>query len=206
MTSYDDARDPCGCDAPGGLDKTRRSILMGSAALALGSAASAGPATAEVKPERQKMQVGDRFQIVSGPLDGQTLEPEMLTTGEAPLEAFPLDPATGVLRRGNRLNRVLALRLDPEEMDEETRARNADGVLIFSAICTHLNCTVNSWMPEERFLRCPCHLSTFAALSGGSVTGGPARKKLPMVPLALDDEGFVVAAEDFNVKPGAKSV
>ncbi len=185
----------------------RRALLIGTAAFAVGGyVAATAPASAEVKPERQKMQIGDRFQAVGGALDGQTLEPGMLVVGEAPVEAFPIDPATGTLRRGNRLNRVLALRLDPDEMDEETRARNADGVLVYSAICTHLNCTVNSWMPEERFLRCPCHLSTFAALSAGSVTGGPARRQLPMVPLALDGEGFVVAAEDFSRKPGAKSV
>lgn len=185
----------------------RRSLLIGTAAFAVGGyIAAANSVEAETKPERQKMQVGDRFQAVVGPLDGQTLEPGLLAVGAAPVEAFPLDPATGTLRRGNRLNRVLALRLDPDEMDEETRARNADGVLVYSAICTHLNCTVNSWMPEERFLRCHCHLSTFAALSAGSVTGGPARHQLPMVPLALDSEGFLVAAENFNRKPGAKTL
>ena len=127
----------------------------------------------------------------------------MLEPGAAPSEAFPLDPATGTLRRANRLNRLLVLRLDPAEMDEPTRSRSADGVLAYSAICTHRACTVNSWMPEQRHLRCHCHLSEFAALSEGSVRGGPARRQLPMVPLGLDGEGFIVAVEGFTRKPGA---
>lgn len=181
----------------------RRSVLAGAAALALG--ASVAPAIGATKPERMGLQPGDRFEVISGAFDGQSLRPEMLDLDAGPVEAFPLDPVGGVLRRGNRLNRVVALRLDPAEMDEETRSRSVDGVLIYSAICTHLNCTVNAWSPEERYLRCPCHLSQFAVLSGGSVTGGPARRPLPMVPLVLDPEGFVAAADGFNRKPGAKS-
>ena len=130
------------------------------------------------------------------------LRPEMLEPGAGPIEAFPVDPASGTLRRANRLNRLIALRLDPAEMDEPTRARSADGILVYSAICTHRACTVNSWMPEQRHLRCHCHLSEFAALSEGSVKGGPARRQLPMVPLGLDDDGFVVAVEGFTRKPG----
>ena len=58
-------------------------------------------------------------------------------------------------------------------------------------------------MEEERHLRCHCHLSEFAALSGGSVRNGPAKRRLPMLPLALDDEGFIVATDGFNGRVGA---
>ena len=149
------------------------------------------------------LQAGDRIQIIQGDFKDQVVRPEMLELDAAPIEAFPFDPVSGTLRRGNRLNRILVLRLSPAEMDEATRARSADGVLVYSAICTHRGCTVNSWMPEQRHLRCHCHLSEFAALSEGSVRGGPARRQLPMVPLGLDDEGFVVAIEGFTRKPGA---
>jgi ubiquinol-cytochrome c reductase iron-sulfur subunit len=95
------------------------------------------------------------------------------------------------------------LRLDPESMDEETRTRSTDGVLVYSALFTHRSCTIKSWMAEERVLRCHCHLSEFDALSGGSVLSGPARRQLPMVPVGLDDEGFVIAMDGFTSKPGA---
>lgn len=186
---------------------SRRTILIGGAAAAWGATVvgSNRSEAAAPRPEREALKPGDRFEIVGGEQKGEILKPDMLMLGEAPLEGFPLDPQSGVLRRRNRLNRILALRFDPADMDAPTRERSVEGVLVYSAICTHLNCTVSAWMPEKRHLRCPCHLSEFAALSEGSVMNGPARRQLPMVPLALDDEGFVVAADVFNRKPGGES-
>jgi rieske iron-sulfur protein len=179
----------------------RRSVVVGGSAL-LAAAAGLPAGAATPKPDKMPPQPGDRIQIIQGKLKDQILRPEMLDTGAAPYEAFSFDAVSGTLRRANRLNRLVVLRLDPAEMDEPTRARSADGVVVYSAICTHRACTVNAWMPEERYLRCHCHLSEFAALSEGSVKGGPARRQLPMVPLGLDEEGFVVAVEGFTRKPG----
>jgi rieske iron-sulfur protein len=179
----------------------RRSVVVGASAL-LAAAAGLPAGAATSKPDRMPPQPGDRIQIIQGQFKDQVLRPEMLEPAAAPWEAFPLDPVSGTVRRANRLNRLVVLRLDPAEMDEPTRARSAEGVLAYSAICTHRACTVNSWMPEQRHLRCHCHLSEFAALSEGSVKGGPARRQLPMVPLGLDGEGFVVTVEGFTRKPG----
>ncbi len=182
----------------------RRTVVIGGSA-AITSLAALGPSEADAaeQPDKQFLQPGDRIQVVEGAAKDQFLRPELLVAGDRPVQAFPFDPLSGVLRRGNRLNRLLALRLDPAEMDDETRARSVDGVLVYSALCTHRNCTIESWMPEERFLRCHCHLSQFAALSAGSVTSGPARRQLPMVPVGLDTEGFVAATDGFTRPPGA---
>ncbi|MCY3980869.1 MAG: Rieske (2Fe-2S) protein [Alphaproteobacteria bacterium] len=204
--SAGEARD---CAATAMKSLTRRCmvgrVVVGGALLTTGVVAGL-PGSAEAakprKPDRMFTQPGDRLQLIKGEAQGEALRPDMLTTGARPVEVFPLDPASGVLRRRNRLNRILALRLDPAEMDDQTRARSAEGVLAFSALCTHRACTIKSWMAEERHLRCHCHLSEFAALSGGSVRGGPARRQLPMVPLGLDGEGFIVALDGFTRKPG----
>ena len=184
-------------------DHDRRNVLVGGAGLILGATfLTPEEAEASTKPEKMTPQPGDRIQGIKGDLKAQDLKPEMLEISARPVEAFPFDPAAGVLRRKNRLNRMLVVRLDPAEMDEETRGRSADGVLVYSALCTHRNCTIKSWKEEERILRCHCHLSEFAALSGGSVLSGPARRQLPMVPLGLDDDGFIIALDDFTRKPG----
>jgi len=183
----------------------RRRVVAGGVALAAGLAVGLprpADAAKQPKPERLFTQPGDRLHLIKGALQGQALRPEMLEPGARPVEAFPMDPASGVLRRRNRLNRILALRLDPAEMDEETRGRSTQGVLAFSALCTHRACTIKSWMADRRHLRCHCHLSEFAALSGGSVRNGPAKRQLPMVPLGLDEEGFVVALDGFTRRPG----
>lgn len=185
-------------------DSGRRGLLVAGAGLALGSGIlRADIAEAAKPPEKLPAQPGDRIQIIKGDLKDQFLKPDLLTTGDRPIEAFPFDPQTEVLRRKYRLNRMLVLRLDPAEMDEETRALSADGVLVYSALCTHRACTIKSWKAEERHLRCHCHLSEFAALSGGSVKNGPAKRRLPMVPVDLDADGFIIAREGFNGRVGA---
>jgi Rieske Fe-S protein len=59
----------------------------------------------------------------------------------------------------------------------------------FSAICTHMQCTV---APAGAKLDCPCHGSQYDALTG-KVLRGPAPKPLPPVPVKVAD-GEVVTA------------
>lgn len=184
----------------------RRSIVTGglvtTASIGLSSLYGSDSQAAET-PEKLFVQPRDRFQFIKGPNKGDFVRPDLLELGGRPQETFPIDASAKILRRKNRLNRILALKLDPAEMDEATRARSVDGVLLYSALCTHRNCTIKSWLAEERRLRCHCHLSIFAALSEGSVESGPARRQLPMVPVGLDDDGFVIALDGFTRKPGA---
>lgn len=189
--------------SPQGSSRSRRDVLIaGTGALISAAIADPNEADAAKPPERLPLQAGDRVQLIKGDLKDQFVKPELLEVSAKPLEAFPFDPAANVIRRKWRLNRLLVVRLDPAEMDPPTRERSVDGILVYSALCTHRTCTIKSWKQEERILRCHCHLSEFAALSEGSVLSGPARRQLPMVPLALDDEGFIVATDTFTRKPG----
>jgi cytochrome b6-f complex iron-sulfur subunit len=52
-----------------------------------------------------------------------------------------------------------------------------DSVACFSAICTHLGCTV---APKGKQLHCPCHGSVYDAATG-KVLHGPAPRPLPAV-------------------------
>ena len=69
-----------------------------------------------------------------------------------------MDPADGTVRSGSRLNQVILLRLDPETLSAETRARAADGVVAYTSICTHTGCDVDDWQPAERLARVPVPL------------------------------------------------
>jgi Rieske Fe-S protein len=51
----------------------------------------------------------------------------------------------------------------------------------FSAICTHMGCTVNV---DGAVLKCPCHGSQYNALTG-AVTQGPAPRNLPAIPVKV---------------------
>jgi thiosulfate dehydrogenase [quinone] large subunit len=61
----------------------------------------------------------------------------------------------------------------------------------FSAVCTHMGCTVGFFEPALQF-RCPCHGSIFSAVTG-EVLQGPAAAPLPSIPIEKSANGTLVA-------------
>jgi Rieske Fe-S protein len=121
--------------------------------------------------------------------------------GGPPVAAFPMDPRTKVVRDGSRLNEVVLIRLDPRELADETRARAADGIVAYSAICTHTGCDIWDWQRETKTMKCPCHFSTFDVKDAARVLDGPAPRRLPALPVKLV-EGVVTVARGFVTRPG----
>ena len=76
------------------------------------------------------------------------------------------------------------------------------GLLAYSKICTHAGCPVGLYQADSHQLLCPCHQSTFDVLRHAEPTLGPAAAPLPQLPLAIDDEGFVIARGDFSEPVG----
>jgi rieske iron-sulfur protein len=87
----------------------------------------------------------------------------------------------------------MLLRMDAEKLSPETNSRAADGVVAYTAICTHTGCEVTEWVPEEQLLYCPCHESKFEPRDGAKVVDGPAPRMLPALPLKLADGKLAVA-------------
>jgi ubiquinol-cytochrome c reductase iron-sulfur subunit len=79
-----------------------------------------------------------------------------------------------------------------------------EGIVGFSKVCTHVGCPVGLYQPNEHRLFCPCHQSAFDVLDAARPIAGPAPRPLPQLPLAVDDEGYVVARGDFTepIGPG----
>jgi len=96
---------------------------------------------------------------------------------------------------------VLLVRLDAASLGERTRGHAADGVVAYSAICTHTGCEVGTFLAEEQALYCECHQSKFDPRDGARVTDGPAPRNLPALPLRVVDGRLVVAAP-FTTRPG----
>jgi len=190
-----EASPPTGCACSGcPADPSRRQALqrLGSGALALGAgiagAAADGPQPGDV--------------LVS--VDADTplpLKVSDLKLNAKQLIAWPHDRAAGRSRDGSRLNRILLLRLDPATLDADTLARSAEGVVAYSAVCTHQGCDVNSWRPAEKTLLCFCHFSQFQPAQGATVVAGPAPRGLPWLPLRSDG-GRLVVAGPFSAAPG----
>jgi rieske iron-sulfur protein len=112
-----------------------------------------------------------------------------------------------VIRDGSRLNELLVVRLDPAELDDETRSRSADGIVAYSAVCTHAGCPVTAWMRgatgDKDVFKCFCHNSEFDPRQAAQVVFGPAPRRLASLPLAAADGSLSVAAT-FVGKVGAQ--
>ena len=180
---------------------SRRAVLK--TALALGVALPwlrPAPAAALdvtiVRPQRL-----DRLVYAFGEKAGQVISTESMEIGVSLVIAYPMDPVSSVIRSGSRFNQILLLRLDPADLTEETRQYAADGVVAYSAVCTHLGCPLSGWFPQEKVIKCWCHGSVFDPKDYGRVLDGPAPKRLAILPLAVND-GALIAAGEFLGKVG----
>ena len=102
---------------------------------------------------------------------------------------------------------LIVVRLDPSSLHlpAENANYDANGIVAYSKICTHAGCAISLYRaplfpPAEPkpALVCPCHYSTFDPATGGTVTFGPAGRKLPMLPLMVDRRGYLRAAGNFD--------
>lgn len=72
-----------------------------------------------------------------------------------------------------------------------------EGFVAYSKICTHAACPVGLYTPDLQQLFCPCHQSVFDVLDAARPLAGPAARALPQLPLAIDEDGYLVAQSDF---------
>lgn len=151
----------------------------------------------------QRPMIGDR--LVNTAVEGAPtpLKVTDIPENSNPIVALPYDTASNIVRDGSRLNKLLLLRLPPDSLDPASQARAANGVLAYSATCTHQGCEVSQWLPADQALMCFCHFSKFDVRAAGSVTAGPAPSNLPYLSLRSEG-GELVIASAFNTKPGAK--
>lgn len=187
---------------------TRRSTLAGLAATACGCQAlpmfSSQAQAASDDPASMSPQVGDRFTYLHGDKVGQAIKPEDLPLGRDQKLVYPMDPATGVVRDGSRFNMMLLIRLDPEELDDETSPNAAEGVVAYSAVCTHHGCPVSMWSSKGKTLFCSCHGTEYNPAAAAEVVAGPAPRRLPMMPVTLEN-GEIVVAGKFTSRVGSQN-
>jgi len=179
-------------------DQTRRTLIL--AALATGIAASGSAADDEDQPgSDERPQKGDVLVFSEGEHSGEIIKPQDLKLGGPPVRAWPKDPTTSVIRKGSRLNEILVVRLDPAELDDETRARAADGFVAYSAICSHAGCPVTGWVQgaagDKDILKCFCHNSEYDPRQSAQVVFGPAPRRLAALPLATSEASLTVAGK-----------
>src|SRR5215468_217137 len=112
--------------------QTRRALLLTTLTTGAFLAAGGFAAAQEDQPGSDKRpQKGDLLVPSEGEHEGEIIKPGDLRLGGPPLRAWPQDPKSSVIRKGSRLNEIVLIKLDPGELDGETRSRSAHGIVAY---------------------------------------------------------------------------
>jgi rieske iron-sulfur protein len=142
------------------------------------------------------IQPGDKLVYAEGGNMGAPLRASTLKVGDAVL-AFPAG------RSSNPANLVQIIKLEETGFKAPIHVDLTDrGFVAYSAICTHLGCTV-SWVknqqaPAASYTECFCHNSIFDPSRGAKVMGGPAPIPLAQIGVKVADDGTIVFTSDFT--------
>jgi ubiquinol-cytochrome c reductase iron-sulfur subunit len=142
-----------------------------------------------IRPEW--VQIG---QLVNG-------EPEIFYNGE-PYGEETIEGHDQLVEKGKAA--IIIVRMEPDDITpgEGREDWGVNGIVAYSKICTHVGCPISLWEQQTHHLLCPCHQSTFDLADSGKVIFGPAARALPQLPIAVDDEGYLIATSDFDEPVG----
>ena len=182
----------------------RRAALKTALGIVLGLNLVHVAAAQEVDPRDARPQDGDQLAFADGDRRGEIITPSDPPPGGPHVRAFAIDPRSQLVRDGSRLNKVLLVRFELDQLSEVTRSRAADGVVAYSAICTHQGCEVWDWDAEAKTLWCPCHDSKYDPRENGRVVSGPAPRRLAALPLRVAG-GVLTGAGGFTGPVGPKT-
>ncbi len=100
---------------------------------------------------------------------------------------------------------IIIVRMEPDDITPAKGREkwSVDGIICYSKICTHVGCPISLYERTTHHVLCPCHQSTFDLADSAKVVFGPAARPLPQLPLAVDEEGYLVAQSDFTEPIGA---
>lgn len=168
----------------------------------VGALAAMGSVIASIRAVRRStgeaaVENGDRLVFAMGSNAGKLITRDALQTGQAML-AFPQG------KENNHDNLIMLVRLEPSAYEAPTRLEwTAEGFAAYSAICTHLACTVRfsgEGVAAAPFshIHCPCHAGVFDPRHGGTVVAGPPPRPLPQLAVSLNQAGEVIAAGKFE--------
>jgi rieske iron-sulfur protein len=128
----------------------------------------------------------DILTYAEGSKKGMTILFNDLKVGDSVL-AYPKG------KESNYANLIRLIREKPGLFQPPTRIDWTDhGVVAYSAVCTHLSCTV-SWkrarQVEADIILCHCHNGLYDPLRGAKVIGGPPPRPLPQIAVQVESDG-----------------
>ncbi|MFC4335644.1 cytochrome bc1 complex Rieske iron-sulfur subunit [Salininema proteolyticum] len=151
--------------------------------------------------------------------DGKLVRPDMVSTG-GQITVYPGYEHGASNKEALAPTLLIHLREEDAEqlrenlypMYEQVKVETGNGekempamfgnFVAYSKICTHVGCPASLYEQQSQRLLCPCHQSQFDVVDNAAPVFGPATRHLPMLPIAVDEEGYLIATSDFLVPPG----
>ena len=158
----------------------------------------------EVTPDKEPLKPGDILVYAQGGGEPKPIRPEELKPGDPFVLAYPMDLKTKVVKSGEAKNTVLVVRYPPEELAPEVASHGVEGIVAYSAVCTHLGCIISQWVGDKKAGLCPCHGGVYDFAHGARILAGPPPRPVPQLPLKVED-GVLVAAGEFLGEVGVKA-
>ena len=135
--------------------------------------------------------VGDGFVFIDGPKKDDTVTVNDVVVDAPPLTVQAKDPAGAVRDSDN--STVLLYRVSADKIPAEMKKDTVEGIMAYSAVCTHLGCMLSNWDAATKQFLCPCHDALFDPLQSGANTGGTISRMLPHIPVKSVDGKLVVS-------------
>ncbi|MDQ1720682.1 MAG: ubiquinol-cytochrome c reductase iron-sulfur subunit [Pseudonocardiales bacterium] len=149
---------------------------------------------------------GNRIQLVRD--DGTPIRPEEVSVG-GQMTVFPGIPGGATNTYADSPTLLIHLRESDAQVLRDSIARSQllqdnppvvagmwQNFVAYSKICTHAGCPASLYEQQTNRLLCPCHQSQFLITNQAKPIFGPAHRKLPMLPIDLEN-GVLVAKSDF---------
>jgi rieske iron-sulfur protein len=184
-------------------NRTRRRLTLGILLTALAGAFGSLLSLLKVLTPQQEgagyratIAPGDPLVHAEGGNMGSLLQAADFKVGDAVL-AYPAGKSQ------NQANLVQVMRLEETAFKPPTLLALTDqGFVAYSAICTHLACTV-SWVrnpaaPAASFTECFCHNSIFDPARGAKVVAGPAPIPLAQIGIRVSTVGTLEFTSGFS--------
>lgn len=187
-------------DAPSSPEVSRRTLLvrlLGAAGIALGGGIAVPALSLGPRPGQSLFKTAWTPGARLVDAEGNLVRASSLGKQQV-LTVFPQG------HEGSADSQTLIVKVDPGDLHLPAGREDwaPDGVVAYSKICTHAGCPVGLYRAESHELLCPCHQSTFDVLNAAEPTFGPAARALPQLPLAIDEDGYLIAQGDYSEPVG----
>ena len=182
------------------FNQERRDLLKSTCVMAGAAAVVSvtGSLPAFAADQKDVPMVGDVFVFTEGPKKGN-----VVMVADIPVDEFHVVMAQaatpdGKPREGDNCTAVL-FRVSPDKVPADLKSESAEGIIAYSAVCTHQGCMMNEIHKSSEAVAaygiiCPCHDAIFDPLQGGLNTGGPKTRDIPQIPVK-DDEGKLIVSD-----------